>query len=190
MNLFRAILNWLFAFHTKRKRSVSRGETSFINWIKLGTSKGTIEIGNNAIIHCRVDFDSPIGLVTIGDRSYIGASHLVCHSRIEIEEDVIISWGVTIVDHNSHSIDWSQRKDDIKKWSQGIKDWEGVGRKPVKIEKRAWLGFGVSVLKGVTIGEGSVVAARSVVTKNVPPYTVVAGNPAKVVKHINQNEQL
>lgn len=56
--------------------------------------------------------------------------------------------------------------------------------KPIVIEDKAWIGFDSTILKGVTIGEGSVVGAKSVVTRNVDPYTVVAGNPAKVVRKL------
>ena len=59
-------------------------------------------------------------------------------------------------------------------------------RRPVHIGKNVWIACQVTILKGVTIGEGAVVAAGSIVTRDVPPYTVVAGNPAKIVKYLKQ----
>jgi acetyltransferase-like isoleucine patch superfamily enzyme len=59
---------------------------------------------------------------------------------------------------------------------------------PVVIEDKVWIGFNVIILKGVRVGEGAVVAAGSVVTKDVPPYCVVAGNPAHVVKELAEDE--
>ena len=56
--------------------------------------------------------------------------------------------------------------------------------KPIRICDKAWVGMNTIILKGVTVGEGAVVAAGAVVTKDVPPWTVAAGNPACVVKHI------
>ena len=56
---------------------------------------------------------------------------------------------------------------------------------PISIGNKAWIGFGVTILKGVTIGEGSDIAAGSVVTKDVPSYTLVGGNPAKFIKKLN-----
>ena len=58
------------------------------------------------------------------------------------------------------------------------------------IEDDCWLGFGCEILSGVHIGRHSIVAARAVVTKNVPPYSVVAGNPAKIVKQYNFDKAL
>ncbi|MGC8751800.1 DapH/DapD/GlmU-related protein, partial [Hydrotalea sp.] len=63
------------------------------------------------------------------------------------------------------------------------KNWEKVKSSPIKIADKAWIGFNVIILKGVTIGEGAIVGAGSVVTKDVPPYAVVAGNPAKIIKY-------
>lgn len=60
---------------------------------------------------------------------------------------------------------------------------------PVKIEDDVWLGGGCIILPGVTIGAGSTVAAGAVVTRSVPPHTVVGGNPARVLKHLKPNEE-
>ena len=60
---------------------------------------------------------------------------------------------------------------------------------PVRINDRAWLGFNSIILKGVTIGEGAIIGAGSVVTKDVPAYTIVAGNPARIIQEIPLNER-
>ena len=62
------------------------------------------------------------------------------------------------------------------------KDWSVVNSNPIKICDDVWIGMNVIILKGVTVGEGAIVGAGSVVTKDVPAWTVVAGNPARVVK--------
>lgn len=64
------------------------------------------------------------------------------------------------------------------------KDWSTVKSAPIKICDKAWIGFNAIILKGVTIGEGAVVGAGAVVTHDVPPWTIVAGNPAVVKGHI------
>jgi galactoside O-acetyltransferase len=70
----------------------------------------------------------------------------------------------------------------VRDWARGRKEWDHIAHAPVAISNRAWIGFNVSILKGVTIGEGAVVGACSVVTRDVPPYSLVAGNPARVVR--------
>ena len=62
--------------------------------------------------------------------------------------------------------------------------WENSEHAPIVIGDNVWIGEYSAILKGVTIGEGSIVASHSVVTKDVPPYTIVAGNPARIVKHL------
>src|SRR5687767_3188875 len=106
-----ALFNSLAGVLVRSRARVSVGDGSTVNWIKLRSLRGgTLSIGSGTIVGCRVSFDASGGSIRIGDRSYIGASQLVCHTGIEIGNDVIISWGVTIVDHNSHALDWSLRR--------------------------------------------------------------------------------
>ncbi len=148
--------------------------------------RNRIQIGSQSIVNCRIDFDGEDGLVSIGDRSYLGRSHLVCRRSIVVGNDVIMSWGVTVVDHDSHSIEWEKRASDVADWRRGKKDWSDVTVSPVVIGDKSWIGFGATILKGVHIGEGAVVGAQSLVTRDVPAFTVVAGNPARIVKTLGQ----
>lgn len=123
--------------------------------------------------------------IQIGNRTFIGNGALVAARSIVIGSDVLISWGVTIVDHQSHSIEFVERAKDVTEWLHGRKDWTHVKVSPVRIGDKVWIGFGASVLPGVTIGEGAVVGACAVVTKDVEPWTVVAGNPARVIRTLS-----
>jgi len=67
-------------------------------------------------------------------------------------------------------------------WAAGAKDWSQVKIAPVRIEDKAWIGFNAIILKGLTIGEGAIVAAGAVVSKDVAPYTLVGGNPAVFIR--------
>jgi acetyltransferase-like isoleucine patch superfamily enzyme len=180
------LVNGLMSLPYRGKPNISIGENTQVAYWRLRGRHGELRIGRDGMVHCRVDFDSPQGRVVIGDRCFIGASHIVAHTAVEIGDDVIISWGVTVVDHNSHSVHWLQRKNDVALWKKNQKDWTGVKVAPVKIGNKVWIGFGASILKGVQIGEGAVVGAHAVVTKDVAPYTTVAGNPAVVIQQLDQ----
>ena len=149
-----------------------------------------VTIGEKGTINADFVFESEKGEVLIGNNVHLGGVTFLSIDKIIVGNDVTISWGVTIYDHNSHSVNWEERKNDNLNYYNDYlngtksKDWTNVISKPVQIESKVWIGFDATILKGVTIGEGAIVAAKSVVTKNVEPWTVVAGNPAKVVKYL------
>lgn len=153
-----------------------------------------LTIGHNGIIGGKYIFETAGGEINIGDRCYIGGGcTFISRDKISVGNDVIIAWNCTFYDHNSHSIYWEERKEDVLDAYKGImeksnilyyKKWENVKSKPIAIEDKAWIGMESAILKGVTIGEGAVVAARSVVVRDVEPYTVVGGNPAQVIKRL------
>lgn len=114
--------------------------------------------------------------IIIGDNCWIGIRNsFAAVDRIEIGNQVLFAGYVHITDHSHgyESID------------EPISNQPLISKGPVVIEDQCWLGFGSEVLSGVHIGRHSVVAARSVVTKDVPPYSVVAGNPARIIKRYN-----
>lgn len=161
------------------------GENTTVSGRKLNLGKGgVVLIGDDSMVDCNICCDRAGATFKIGSRVFIGASLLVAAENITIGDDVLMSWGCTIVDHNSHSLSFPSRANDVADWKRGSKDWSSVVVKPVIISNKAWIGFGVIILKGVTIGEGAVVGAGSVVTKDVAPWTVVAGNPARFIKNI------
>jgi acetyltransferase-like isoleucine patch superfamily enzyme len=179
------VLQKLAGLYVRLRTHTEVGVGSSVNWINLlRANRGKLTVGTGSIIQCRICFDSPHGAVAIGSRSFVGSSLIVCHSLVTVGHDVLISWGVTIVDHDSHSIYWSKRCRDLEQWSQGSKQWDNVAIRPVYIEDKAWIGFGAVILKGVRVGEGAVVGAGSVVTRDVRPYTLVAGNPAREIREI------
>jgi acetyltransferase-like isoleucine patch superfamily enzyme len=192
MRIIAGALNAMYRLGHLTSRGVSVGEGSRLyRWrVSLRGARNRVLIGSRSVVQCRISFDGLEGRVKIGDRTYIGASHIVCHTEVSIGSDVIISWGVTIVDHDSHAVSWSLRSADVERWRRGSKSWEHVAVMPVNIADKAWIGFGASILKGVTIGEGAVVGACSVVTRDVPAYAVVGGNPARVIRTLCTEEQI
>lgn len=112
--------------------------------------------------------------VSISDNTHIAAIQ-----RVEIHDKCLIGSNVLITDHNhgnydSSSLDYELPPNERPIYSQG----------PTVIEECCWIGDGARILTGVTVGRNSIVAANSVVTKNVAPYTIVAGIPAKVIKDL------
>lgn len=119
--------------------------------------------------------------IEIGDKVSLGEfNHITCINNIKIEEGVLSGRWVTITD-NSHGVfdDLNSKINPAERplYSKGA----------TVIGKRVWLGDKVTILPGVNVGEGSVVAANSVVTKDVPPFSIVAGNPAKIIKQLYEN---
>lgn len=147
-----------------------------------------LNIGEQSQIVGSIIFERNNASISIGKRSFISSS-LISAQEISIGDDVLIAWGSTIVDHNSHSISFSKRQRDTIDWLCGNKDWTHVKIFPVNIGNKVWIGFNSIILKGVTIGEGAVVGAGSVVTKDVPAWAIVAGNPARVIREIPENER-
>ena len=152
-------------------------------------------IGENSVLSCRIVLEREIGNVKIGNNTYIGSSTIICAQQVNIGSDVLMAWGITIIDHDSHSLNWEDRANDVRLWREGLlkgeflvssalKNWHVVPMAPVIIKDKAWIGAEAFILKGVTIGEGAVIASRSVVTKDVDPWTLVAGNPARLIKEL------
>lgn len=158
-----------------------------------------VRIGSESHVGGTFVFERGLGEITIGDRSSIGGgSLLICtqDAGIHIGSNVMLSWNVTVIDSNSHALDPDIRVNDAFDWLAGVetgrmghyKDWSSVSSAPVYIEDGAWIGFGSSIMKGVTIGRGAVVASNSVVTKDVPAGAIAAGNPARIVGHTNDRK--
>ena len=157
-----------FPFRVRGKQYIKIGKgftTGFncridaLNINNLG-EKYLIEIGEN---------------VEINDEVHIGATE-----KIIIEDNVLIASKVYISDHNHGSY-----KGDEQDSPMSIPKGRKIYSSPIRIEKNVWIGELCCILQGVTIGEGSIIGAMSVVTKDIPPYTIAVGSPAKLIKRYN-----
>lgn len=138
-------------------------------------SSGYLIIGNNAVLNIDGSFDvmsgSTIGIMDGGILSlksgYMNyGSKIHCFEKISIGEDVKISEGVTIRDSDNHT----------------ILDGKHQKTKPIIIGDHVWIGINATILKGVTIGNGAIIAAGAVVVHDVPPKAIVAGVPARIIR--------
>ncbi|WP_420320943.1 acyltransferase [Flagellimonas sp.] len=108
----------------------------------------------------------------IGNNVYIGpGARLYSKGKIQIEDGVICGPNLTIYTYNHNYFD-----------SKYLPYDEVYKLKPVHIGKNVWIGDSVSVIPGINIGEGSIIGMRSVVVKDIPPFSIVGGNPAKVIR--------
>ena len=124
------------------------------------------------------------GQVRIGEWCFIGPqARIWALQSVAIGDRVFVSHGVHIFDNNSHSLSAGERHARFRELQSEGRHLtpEAVVSRPVQIEDDVWIGFNAAILKGVTIGRGAVVAAGCVVTRDVAPYAIVAGNPARVV---------
>ncbi len=111
--------------------------------------------------------------LVIKDRTGIGwDSTFVVNREVLIDEDVIIAPGCRVSDSDGHPRDALQRAAHMPPDPNEVK--------PVHICRYAWIGAGVHIMKGVTIGEGAIIGANSVVISDIPPYSIALGNPAEV----------
>jgi len=128
------------------------------------------------------------GSITIGDAVYIGAETRIWSSaQLAIGDSVLISHQVNIMDTDGHSMDPTLREihwEAIRTIGHP-RSAQDIKAAPINIGDRAWICAGATIMKGVNVGEGAVVASRSVVTKDVPGYKLVAGFPAEVVRDLS-----
>ncbi len=152
-------------FHKKGKGSCIRRRTrmDIVPW-------NTFELGSESTIEDFSAINNGVGSVVIGDRTKIGLSNTII-GPVSIGNDIRLAQNITLsgLNHNYEDIGMPIHE-------------QGVATSPIIVEDETWIGANVVVLSGVTIGRHCIIAAGSIVTKDIPPYTVAAGNPARIIK--------
>lgn len=149
-----------------------------------------ITIGARTMIRGEIFVFAHGGRVTIGSDCYIGEnSRIWSGGEVRIGDHVLISHNVSVMDNLTHPLDPHARRAQVRAiYLSGHPTDIDLDDQPVTIADDAWIGAHAIVLRGVTVGEGAVVAAGAVVTKDVPPHSVVAGNPARVIRTLSGPE--
>lgn len=132
------------------------------------------------------------GFVEIGDFSCLNGTYVVCDRHVEIGDHCLLSWGVVICDsYSPERVSLQQRRKQMDKGSANpCRPFPGAGEPlPVRIEDNVWIGFDAFVAPGVTVGRGSIVACKTIVRENVPAYSLVAGNPQRVVRRLDPGDE-
>jgi acetyltransferase-like isoleucine patch superfamily enzyme len=166
-------------------------ETSYSFLLYRSELPDGVRIGRASATYLGTMFDvCPRGRVTIGDFTLVHGAWFICDSHIEIGDYTLISWNVVLMDTYGVSLNPAERRKQLRAlpFEPARRMPRGAPAKPIRIGRNVWIGFDCIVLPGVTVGDGSVVGARSVVTEDVPPYTMVAGNPARVVRELENDE--
>jgi acetyltransferase-like isoleucine patch superfamily enzyme len=131
-----------------------------------------VRISERTILTATGDGRGP-ALISVGARTIIRQDCKIdATTAVTIGADCQISWGVQILDTDYHTVDYTPSKTSTKS-------------APVAIGDRVWVGTGVIILKGVTVGDFAVIGAGSVVTRDVPAHTLVAGNPARAIRVVD-----
>lgn len=152
------------------KRSLIMGSIQINTYSKYGKLKIILE--ENAKLHKNIVIQGS-GKLVLGKNSYISPFSIIgVNESINIGKNVMIATGVSIRDTDHTFNDMS-----VPMINQGITT------KEVIIGDDVWIGHGVVITKGITIGNGSIIGANAVVTKDVPDFAIVAGVPAKVIRH-------
>ena len=152
-------------------------------------SPRAVVLGNHVSCYAGCSFAvGENGTCRVGDFTLMNGALVMAEERIEIGSHCLISWNVGIADSDFHPLEPAQRIIDahaLAPFFNGRPARPKLRTAPVIIGDNVWIGMNAVILKGVTVGENSVVAAGAVVTKSVPANVVVAGNPAVVTKQLN-----
>jgi acetyltransferase-like isoleucine patch superfamily enzyme len=160
-----------------RSRCVRVGKRLRLSALPFVSGHVEIEVGDDVDFTGKVDIlcgrflDHP--RLVIGDRAGLGGSLLISvNQEVVIEEDVKISTGCRIYDNDGHPRAADLRAQNAPLTTRDIR--------PVRIRRLAWIGRDCHIMKGVTIGEGAIIGAGSVVISDIPAYAIAMGNPAEV----------
>lgn len=147
-----------------------------------------VTLGEGASAYKATRFDlGPNAQVRVGRYALLHGVRFICSSWIDIGDHALLSWEVVIMDTYGAALDPQLRRSQLMGLGKGALPGTGaaVDAAPVSIGAAVWVGFGCSILPGVTIGEGAIVGARSVVFEDVPAGWLAAGNPARPVRRID-----
>lgn len=157
----------------------------------IGVQSDLIRIGSHTLIAGELLVFPQGGRIEMGEWSYLGEnSRIWSAASIRIGDRVLISHDVNIIDSLTHPISAQARHQQFRAIATtGHPARVDLDERPVVIEDDVWIAAGAIVLRGVTIGRGAIVGAGAVVSNDVPAYSVVGGNPARIIRELREDER-
>ncbi|MFG6656286.1 acyltransferase [Scandinavium sp. M-37] len=193
--IFNRILSFIMTIALKRKKGLKLGTNVRIKKVPMiNLSEGAkIYIGDNCTLNSdnsgyhvnmfakvKLLADRPNACIKIGDHTRIHGACIHAYKHVEIGKRCLIAANCQIIDSNGHEISFDNVKNRINTSSKGD---------AIIIGDDVWIGTGCIILPGVSIGNGTIIAAGSVVTKNIPDMVIAGGNPAKVIRSAKELNQ-
>jgi acetyltransferase-like isoleucine patch superfamily enzyme len=166
-------------------------ETSYSFFRYRSEAPVGVRLGRGSATYPGTMFDlGPAGRVSLGDYAFSHGAWFICDAEIEIGDYTMISWNVVFMDAYRVPFDPEERHRELERAARrgGRLSLGGATARPIRVGRNVWIGFDVCVLPGVSIGDGSIIGARSVVVDNIPSYSVAAGNPARVIRSLEAGE--
>ena len=159
--------------------------------LNAGKNSSGIRIGRNSHIQGELFVFAHGGQINIGNWCFVGpGARIWSASKITIGDRVLISHNVNIFDSMTHPIDPVQRHNQfVEITTHGHPKEIDLSGQAIVIEEDAWIGAGAMIMRGIRIGARSIVGAGSIVTRDVPDDVIVVGNPARIVRHLNNGNE-
>lgn len=164
-------------------------ETTFSFFLFKSEREDAITIGDGASTYLGTMFDvGRDGRVSLGDYALVHGARIICDAEVVIDAYALISWNVVLMDSYRVPADPDERRGALLAAAVTRRLEAAVPARPIHVGRGAWIGFDSCILPGVSIGEGSIIGARSVVRDDVEPFSIVAGNPARLVRRLTVAE--
>jgi maltose O-acetyltransferase len=197
MSAFQALLAEIYRIchraHRYRRERGYRRNFGLPSDVRLGerfsiqgrpASPKSLVVGSGTELHGRVNFFGNRGILAVGKDCFVGENAVLwCALGIEIGDRCLLSHGVNVHDTDSHPLAAEIRARQIVRNAEDLQEAE-VLSDHVVLGDDVWVGFNAILLKGVHLGKGCVVGAGSVVTRSFPPFSLLVGNPARLIRTI------
>lgn len=152
--------------------------------VRLGDATGAYDRASFVV--------GPRGRISVGAYTVLNGTYLVCNERVEIGDHCLIAWGSVITDTWAG---FGNAPTEARRVALRTAAADPARRvppvappRPVRLEDNTWVGFDSVILPGVTLGRGAIVGSKTVIYKDVPPYAVVVGDPARIVRYLEPDD--